>query len=197
MLVTLGTLKVNWVYVHVPIFQQTSSSTKGNNSEGKRSLFAQQFAASGGIIFGVKERKRDNSQLEKKTSETLKVNSPRAPQFVNSSVVSGEGLIQSGSKEMVLNKEVEEIHKENIAKLESMSHEEILEEQARIKASLGKSRNYAQRKTCYSYTGQQRWARKKLLHRGGVCVADRTWKGARWYVSTWWLSKSLLSVQIV
>ena len=49
---------------------------------------------------------------------------------------------------MVLNKEVEEIHKENIAKLESMSHEEILEEQARIKASLGKSRNYAQRKTC-------------------------------------------------
>ena len=91
-----------------------------------------------------------------KTIESLKVNSPRAPQFVNSSVVSGEGLIQSGSKEMVLNKEVEEIHKENIAKLESMSHEEILEEQARIKASLGKSRNYAQRKTCYSYTGQQR-----------------------------------------
>ena len=64
--------------------------------------------------------------------------------------------MQSGSKEMLLNKEVEEIHKENVAKLESMSHEEILEEQARIKASLGKARNYVQRKTCYSYTGQQR-----------------------------------------
>lgn len=49
--------------------------------------------------------------------------------------------MQSGSKEMLLNKEVEEIHKENVAKLESMSHEEILEEQARIKASLGKARN--------------------------------------------------------
>ena len=49
--------------------------------------------------------------------------------------------MQSGSKEMLLNKEVEEIHNENIAKLESMSHEEILEEQARIKASLGKARN--------------------------------------------------------
>ena len=141
MLVTLGTLKVNWVHVHVPIFQQTSSSTKGNNSEGKRSLFARQFAASGGITFGVKERKRDNSQLKMKTIESLKVNSPRAPQFVSSSIVSGEGLMQSGSKEMLLNKEVEEIHKENIAKLESMSHEEILEEQARIKASLGKARN--------------------------------------------------------
>ena len=57
---------------------------------------------------------------------------------------------------MVLNKEVEEIHKENIAKLESMSQEEILEEQARIKASLGKARNYAQCKSCYSYSGQQR-----------------------------------------
>ena len=65
--------------------------------------------------------------------------------------------MHSGGKEVLLNKEVEEIHKENIAKLESMSHEEILEEQARIKASLGKARNYyAQRKTCYSYTGQQR-----------------------------------------
>lgn len=48
--------------------------------------------------------------------------------------------MQSGSKEMLLNKEVEEIHKENTAKLESMSHEEILEEQARIKASLGKAK---------------------------------------------------------
>lgn len=48
--------------------------------------------------------------------------------------------MQSGSKEMLLNKEVEEIHKENVAKLESMSHEEILEEQARIKSSLGKAR---------------------------------------------------------
>ena len=91
-----------------------------------------------------------------KTIESLKVNSPRAPQFVSSSIVSGEGLMQSGSKEMLLNKEVEEIHKENIAKLESMSQEEILEEQARIKASLGKARNYAQCKSCYSYSGQQR-----------------------------------------
>lgn len=91
-----------------------------------------------------------------KTSEALKVNPPLAPQFVSSSIVSGEGLMQSGSKEMLLNKEVEEIHKENVAKLESMSHEEILEEQARIKASLGKARNYARHKTCYSYSGQQR-----------------------------------------
>ena len=46
--------------------------------------------------------------------------------------------MEHAGKTMLLNKEVEEIHNENVAKLESMSQEEILEEQARIKASLGK-----------------------------------------------------------
>ena len=78
--------------------------------------------------------------------------------------------MQSGSKEMFLNKEVEEIHKENVAKLESMSHEEILEEQARIKASLGKSRNYAQRKTCYRTTLVNRGEPGKRCCIGEGCV---------------------------
>ena len=46
--------------------------------------------------------------------------------------------MQHAGKKFSLNKEVEEIHNENVAKLESMTQEEILEEQARIKASLGK-----------------------------------------------------------
>ena len=45
--------------------------------------------------------------------------------------------MQHAGKKILLNKEVEEIHNENVAKLESMTQEEILEEQARIKASLG------------------------------------------------------------
>ena len=46
--------------------------------------------------------------------------------------------MQHAGKKILLNKEVEEIHNENVAKLESMTQEEILEEQARIKASLSK-----------------------------------------------------------
>jgi len=62
----------------------------------------------------------------------------RTAQFSKPSLISGEGLVEHAGKTMLLNKEVEEIHNENVAKLESMSQEEILEEQARIKASLGK-----------------------------------------------------------
>ena len=47
--------------------------------------------------------------------------------------------MQQAGKKILLNKEVEEIHNENVAKLESMTQEDILEEQSRIKASLGKS----------------------------------------------------------
>ena len=46
--------------------------------------------------------------------------------------------MQQAGKKILLNKEVEEIHNENVAKLESMTQEDILEEQARIKTSLGK-----------------------------------------------------------
>lgn len=46
--------------------------------------------------------------------------------------------MQHAGQKILVNKEVEEIHNENVATLESMTQEEILEEQARIKASLGK-----------------------------------------------------------
>lgn len=57
--------------------------------------------------------------------------------FSKPSLISGEGLVQHAGEKILLNKEVDEIHNENVAKLESMTQEEILEEQARIKASLG------------------------------------------------------------
>ena len=61
--------------------------------------------------------------------------------FPRSSVLSGEGLFGSAGEKILLNQAVDEIHNENVAKLESMTQDEILEEQARIKASLGKTAN--------------------------------------------------------
>lgn len=59
--------------------------------------------------------------------------------FPRSSVISGEGLLGRTGEKILLNQAIEEIHNENVAKLESMTQDEIMEEQARIKASLGKT----------------------------------------------------------
>ena len=62
-------------------------------------------------------------------------------QFPRSSVISGKGLLGCEGDKMLSNRAVEEIHSENLAMLESMTQDEILEEQARIKSSLGKQMN--------------------------------------------------------
>ena len=59
-------------------------------------------------------------------------------QFSKSSVISGEGLTGSSNERVRLDKAIDEIHCENVARLKAMTKDEILEEQARIKASLGK-----------------------------------------------------------
>ena len=115
-----------------------ASSSKGNNSEGRKSLFTQQFAASGGVTFGVPEKKINNLQLSTETSKAVQMASKTTAQFPRSSVISGEGLLGCEGGKMLSNRAVEEIHSENLAKLESMTQDEILEEQARIKSSLGK-----------------------------------------------------------
>ena len=125
----------------MPFFnQQKAFLSKGTNSEGRKSLFAQQFSASGGISFGVKEQKTNNLQLKTESSEDVKMDSNLTTQFPRSFLLSGKGLVQSGGEEMLFNREVEEIHSENVAKLESMLEEEIMEEQARIKSSLGETK---------------------------------------------------------
>lgn len=53
-------------------------------------------------------------------------------------------------------KEVENIHKENLDRLTSMSKEEILEEQARLKSSLGVLLCFA---INVSVSGKQGWCR--------------------------------------
>ena len=134
--------------------QQKAFSSKGTNSEGKQSLFAQQFSASGGVSFGVKEHKTNSLQLKTESSEAVKMDSKTTTQFPKSFLLSGKGLVQSGGEETLFNREVEQIHSENVAKLESMTEEEIIEEQARIKSSLGETRIAPQKLTlhCLSVT---------------------------------------------
>ena len=68
--------------------------------------------------------------------KVIKIDSSAA-KFPKPSLISGKGLVQHAGESTLLKKEVEEIHNENIAKLESMTQDEIMEEQARIKSSLG------------------------------------------------------------
>lgn len=103
----------------------------------RKSLFAQQFAASGAVTFGVPKHQNLELQCTEDKHDVIKLDSSTA-KFSKPSLISGEGLVQQAGKKILLNKEVEEIHNENVAMLESMTQEEILEEQARIKGSLGK-----------------------------------------------------------
>ena len=111
-------------------------SSKETGSQGRRSLFAQQFAASDAVTFGVPKHQKDNSQ---KKIEEVKVTQADSGQvkYSKSSLISGEGLTQSAEKKTLQDKAVDQIHKENVAKLEAMTHEEIMEEQTRIKSALG------------------------------------------------------------
>lgn len=88
-------------------------------------------------MFGVPKDPNLELQCKEDKCEVIKLDT-RTTQFSKPSLISGEGLVQHAGKKILLNKEVEEIHNENVARLESMTQEEILEEQARIKASLGK-----------------------------------------------------------
>lgn len=117
--------------------QQKTLSSKETNSKGRQSLFAQQFAATGGITFGVPQFKTDNLQLTTDRGQGIKMTSNATKKFSRSSLISGEGLMGCSGEKMLLDREVEEIHTENLAKLESMTQDEIMEEQARLKSSLG------------------------------------------------------------
>ena len=116
---------------------QKSFSSKGINSDGKKSLFAQQFALTGGMTFGVPEQKINDVQLSAERTSSINMESNATRPFPRSSLISGEGLMRGACEKMEANREVEEIHNENIAKLDSMTRDEIMEEQARIKSSLG------------------------------------------------------------
>ena len=111
-------------------------SSKETISQSRKSLFAQQFAASGAVTFGVPKHQKDNLQ---KTIEEVKVTQAGScpVKYQKSSLISGEGLAQGSERKTLKDKAVDEIHKENVAKLEAMTHEEIMEEQARIKSALG------------------------------------------------------------
>ena len=111
-------------------------SSKETISQSRKSLFAQQFAASGAVTFGVPKYQKDNLQ---KTIEEVKVTQAGScpVKYQKSSLISGEGLAQGSERKTLKDKAVDEIHKENVAKLEAMTHEEIMEEQARIKSALG------------------------------------------------------------
>ncbi|XP_078356154.1 RNA polymerase II-associated protein 1-like, partial [Oculina patagonica] len=125
--------------LHRGNIDEQALSTKGTSSEGRRSLFAQQFAASGAVRFGVPKQNDDSQKTEEKPKVIKLDSTTRITEFPKPTLISGKGLVQHTGEKSLLNKEVEEIHNENIAKLESMTQEEILEEQARIKASLDPS----------------------------------------------------------
>lgn len=89
------------------------------------------------MTFGVPEQKINDVQLSAERTSSINMESNATRQFPRSSLISGEGLMRSACEKMEANREVEEIHNENIAKLDSMTQDEIMEEQARIKSSLG------------------------------------------------------------
>ncbi|XP_029211731.2 RNA polymerase II-associated protein 1-like isoform X2 [Acropora millepora] len=96
---------------------------------------------SGSDLFGVPEEQLKNlvtSRDERKKSG-IEAASNLTAQFSKSSVISGEGLTGSANERVHLDKAIDEIHSENVARLEAMTKDEILEEQARIKASLDPS----------------------------------------------------------
>ncbi|XP_022799049.1 RNA polymerase II-associated protein 1-like [Stylophora pistillata] len=121
--------------LHRGNINEQNVSSKETGSQGRRSLFAQQFAASDAVTFGVPKHQKDNSQ---KKIEEVKVTQADSGQvkYSKSSLISGEGLTQSAEKKTLQDKAVDQIHKENVAKLEAMTHEEIMEEQTRIKSAL-------------------------------------------------------------
>ena len=111
-------------------------SSKETISQSRKSLFAQQFAASGAVTFGVPKHQKDN--LQKTIEEVTVTQAGSCPvKYQKSSLISGEGLAQGSERKTLKDETVDEIHKENVAKLEAMTHEEIMEEQARIKSALG------------------------------------------------------------
>lgn len=87
-------------------------------------------------MFGVPKQQNENLQKTKEKSKIIQMDSS-STEFSKPSLISGEGLVHHADKKTLLDKEVDEIHKENVAKLEAMTHEEIMEEQARIKSALG------------------------------------------------------------
>lgn len=58
--------------------------------------------------------------------------------FSTSKFVTGEGLVTPGVPGGVAQKEISKIHEENVTKLSSISEEEILQEQEKLKKMLGR-----------------------------------------------------------
>ncbi|XP_031566687.1 RNA polymerase II-associated protein 1-like [Actinia tenebrosa] len=100
---------------------------------GKISLFAQHFKASNPNSFGISAA--TSTTFAPRTKE-VEPKAPKGNVAILSSLVSGEGLITGAENQNSAAKEVENIHKENLDRLATMSKEEILEEQARLKSSL-------------------------------------------------------------
>ena len=94
----------------------------------------------GGVSFGVLQHtvRNDSMGTTELKDETIKTHKGTR-KFEKSLVITGEGLRHhTGQQEILTDNEVEKIHQENVAKLASMTQEEIKEEQARLRVSLGK-----------------------------------------------------------
>ena len=117
-----------------------------NASTSKKSIFALMFENTPPEKFGIKE----NSPLQKMNSNSAVPNDLVVPsansferpstnqQLQASSLLTGDGLICSGLSKAQAANELQKIHAENLQLLYSMTQEEILEEQIRVKELLGK-----------------------------------------------------------
>ncbi|XP_033001534.1 RNA polymerase II-associated protein 1 isoform X1 [Lacerta agilis] len=134
------------------VFHRSEIKTEAKSSAGKKSIFAQKIAA---------KRAAEVAQISSPTAEEAEQTNvgPAAPDAVlppealetqfrrgeedkpagsvhsqRSSIVTGKGLGSLGGEQ-----EAQNIHKENVEKLQSMSQEQILEEQKRLLAQLDPS----------------------------------------------------------
>ena len=53
--------------------------------------------------------------------------------------MSGEGLLAAGGNNDLVEKDIDNIHKENVSRLSKMTEEEILIEQSKLKKQLGET----------------------------------------------------------
>uniref|UniRef100_A0A6J0TLK9 RNA polymerase II-associated protein 1 n=1 Tax=Pogona vitticeps TaxID=103695 RepID=A0A6J0TLK9_9SAUR len=112
------------------VFHRSEIKTEAKLAPGGKSIFAQKIAAKRAVegpqTSAAAVNKAEQTSLEDKSVENVHCQWSR--------IVTGEGL---GS--LVGEQEAQNIHKENIERLQSMSKEEILEEQKRLLAQLDPS----------------------------------------------------------
>ncbi|KAJ8045598.1 RNA polymerase II-associated protein 1 [Holothuria leucospilota] len=118
--------------------KEGSDKLPASNKKKKKSLFAQQFQSSSPSSFGLMEgswMQRQSAKMLDKGTEQMDTSPLMAHGVQDTSrLVIGSGLSSEDDKDIA-----KAIHEENTAKLSNMSEEEILQEQAKIKAMLDPS----------------------------------------------------------